>query len=84
VIKKEGHGQTKELLQLFDIRGTSVTRIHASKDFKKFVTIDDAGIVYILEEIPSSFVNNSENITSQAGLKSDDAAAHIMRKPTDL
>merc|ERR1712004_83308 len=48
IIVKRGEGQAKELLQLFDIRGTCVTRIFASNDFKKFVTVDDAGIVYQL------------------------------------
>ena len=52
---KIGHAQSKELLQLFDIRGTSVARIQASGDFKKFVSIDDAGIVYILQEISNKF-----------------------------
>ena len=53
-IVKTGEGGAKELLQLFDIRGTCVTRIFASRDFKKFVTIDDAGIVYNLEEVFNS------------------------------
>lgn len=48
---KVGKGQTKELLQIFDIRGTSVSRIYASKNFRKFVTIDDAGLVYVLQEV---------------------------------
>ena len=52
---KIGHAQSKELLQLFDIRGTSVARIQAFGDFKKFVSIDDAGIVYILQEISNKF-----------------------------
>ena len=52
---KIGHPQSKELLQLFDIRGTSVAKIQASKDFNKFVSIDDAGIVYILNEISNKF-----------------------------
>ena len=51
---KVGHKDSKELLQVFDIRGSAVTRIHASEDFKKFVTIDNAGIIYILEEINNS------------------------------
>ena len=51
---KIGHKDSKELLQVFDIRGSAVTRIHASEDFKKFVTIDNAGIIYILEEINNS------------------------------
>ena len=56
---KTGEGQAKELLQLFDIRGTCVTRIFASRDFKKFVTIDDAGIVYILEEVSNDSIYTS-------------------------
>ena len=52
---KIGHAESKELLQLFDIRGTSVAKIQASKDFNKFVSIDDAGIVYILNEISNRF-----------------------------
>lgn len=51
---KIGRPHAEELLQVFDIRGTAMTRIQASDDFKKFVTIDDAGIVYILEEIQNS------------------------------
>lgn len=31
------------LLQLFDIKGSSVSRIFPAKDFRKFATIDDAG-----------------------------------------
>ena len=50
-ITKVGNGKTKELLQIFDIRGTTLSKIFASDNFKTFVTIDDAGIVYILNEI---------------------------------
>ena len=64
-----GEGQAKELLQLFDIRGTCVTRIFASEDFKKFVTVDDAGIVYILQEVDN--VITLQNST-------------IVQKPTSL
>ena len=45
------------------------SRIHASDDFKKFVTIDNAGIVYILEEInninksPAHFKKSPTNLT---------------------
>ena len=57
------------MLQLFDIRGTCVTRIFASEDFKKFVTVDDAGIVYILQEVDN--VITLQNST-------------ILQKPTSL
>ena len=42
---------SKELLQTFDVRGRNMNVIVANKQFDKFATIDDAGIVYILEEI---------------------------------
>ncbi|TRY73964.1 hypothetical protein TCAL_11343 [Tigriopus californicus] len=42
---------SNHLLQMFDIKGSSVSRIFPAKDFQKFATIDDSGIVYILEEI---------------------------------
>ena len=58
-IVKRGEGQAKELLQLFDIRGTCVTRIYASNDFKKFVTVDDAGIVYILQEVDNLLLKST-------------------------
>ena len=70
IIVKRGEGQAKELLQLFDIRGTCVTRIFASNDFKKFVTVDDAGIVYILQEV--------DNIVTLQNSSS------IVQKPTSL
>lgn len=55
-VPKSGTNKTEELLQLFDIRGSSIRRIHVSSDFKRFVTIDDAGIPYILDEIlPQAF-----------------------------
>jgi hypothetical protein len=38
-------------MQLFDVKGSSVAKISASPDFKKFATLDDAGIVYMLKEI---------------------------------
>ena len=38
---------------MFDISGTTLTHMHCSADYKKFVTIDDAGIVYILEQLPN-------------------------------
>jgi len=44
----------KELLQVFELRGSSAARIYASQDFSKFVTIDDAGLLYILEEIQTA------------------------------
>ena len=61
--EKTGQDDSKELLQIFDIRGSAVSKIHASEDFKKFVTIDNAGIVYILEEI-SNMEKRSPNFLS--------------------
>ena len=48
---KVGQDQHQELLQVFDIRGASLSKIDASANFDKFVTVDDAGIAYVLEEI---------------------------------
>jgi hypothetical protein len=51
-IVKVGPSSThKELLQAFELRGSSAAKIYASAEFSKFVTIDDAGLLYILEEI---------------------------------
>ena len=43
----------RELLQTFHLKGSSAARIFAGEDFKKFVTVDDAGLAYVLEEIPA-------------------------------
>ncbi len=51
VMKVGPSPQNRELLQVFDIRGSSMSRIFASADFKRFVTVDDAGLAYVLEEI---------------------------------
>ncbi len=53
---KLGSAENKDLLQTFDIKGNSMSRIFASADFHKFVTVDDAGLAYVLEEImPAQF-----------------------------
>ena len=39
------------LFQLFNVKGSSATRIAVSPDFRKFATLDDAGIVYNLVEM---------------------------------
>lgn len=51
-----GSSVQKELLQTFDIKGSSVAgRVWVNKEFTQFVTVDDAGILYILDEyIPST------------------------------
>ena len=55
-LTKTGAGGQKELLQTFDIKGSSVNKVWVNKDFTQFVTVDDAGICYILDEyIPSSY-----------------------------
>ena len=55
-LTKTGSGGQKELLQTFDIKGSSVNKVWVNKEFTQFVTVDDAGICYILDEfIPSSF-----------------------------
>ena len=41
----------KELLQVFDVRGSSMAKIFACANFRRFVTVDDAGLAYVLEEI---------------------------------
>ena len=43
----------RDLLQTFHLKGSSAARIFAADDFKKFVTVDDAGLAYVLEEIPA-------------------------------
>ena len=54
-LTKTGSGGQKELLQTFDIKGSSVNKVWVNKDFTQFVTVDDAGICYILDEyIPSN------------------------------
>eukprot|EP00090_Calanus_glacialis_P007925 TRINITY_DN16316_c0_g1_i1.p1 TRINITY_DN16316_c0_g1~~TRINITY_DN16316_c0_g1_i1.p1 ORF type:complete len:931 (+),score=202.36 TRINITY_DN16316_c0_g1_i1:124-2793(+) len=54
-ITKTGSFAQKELLQTFDIKGSSVNRVWVNNEFTQFVTVDDAGICYILDEfIPSS------------------------------
>ena len=43
-------------MQTFDIKGFSVNKVWVNKEFTQFVTVDDAGICYILDEfIPSSY-----------------------------
>ena len=44
-------------LQVFDIRGGTMSKVVASDDFKKFVTLDDAGSAYFLTEIESPVLN---------------------------
>ena len=54
-VTKTGSGGQKELLQTFEIKGSSVNKVWVNKDFTQFVTVDDAGICYILDEfIPST------------------------------
>ena len=56
-ITKTGSFAQKELLQTFDIKGSSVNRVWVNNEFTQFVTVDDAGICYILDEfLPSSHV----------------------------
>ena len=40
-----------EHFQLFNVKGSSATKIAVSPDFRKFVTLDDAGIVYNLVDM---------------------------------
>ncbi|XP_014666829.1 PREDICTED: apoptotic protease-activating factor 1-like [Priapulus caudatus] len=40
-----------ELLQTFHVRGSFVKYVAPSADFSKFVTVDSAGILYVLERI---------------------------------
>ena len=40
--------------QLFNVKGSTATRIAASPDFRKFATLDDAGIVYNLVDMSLS------------------------------
>ena len=55
-LTKTGSGGQKELLQTFEIKGSSVNKVWVNKDFTQFVTVDDAGICYILDEfIPETF-----------------------------
>ena len=57
-LTKTGSGGQKELLQTFDIKGSSVNKVWVNKDFTQFVAVDDAGICYILDEyIPKSFAS---------------------------
>lgn len=39
------------LLQKFPIRGSKVTSIYCSPDFRSLVTIDDTGVLYYLKQI---------------------------------
>ncbi len=39
--------------QVFDIKGGTMSKVVASKDFKKFVTLDDSGSAYFLKEMES-------------------------------
>lgn len=56
-ITKTGSFAQKELLQTFDIKGSSVNRVWVNDEFTQFVTVDDAGICYILDEfIPATQV----------------------------
>jgi len=48
--RKFGRGRQKELLQTFDMKGTSADKVYVNQDFTEFVTVDDAGILYILNE----------------------------------
>ncbi|KAK1789581.1 hypothetical protein P4O66_015484 [Electrophorus voltai] len=43
--------QRGEALQTFRTTGANLKRIHASPDFKTFVTIDNMGILYILKQV---------------------------------
>jgi len=49
VTKQGGQGR-KELLQTFDVKGSLVNKVWVNPDFTQFVTVDDAGICYILDE----------------------------------
>ena len=40
--------------QLFNVKGSTATRIATSPDFRKFATLDDAGIVYNLVDMSLS------------------------------
>ena len=42
----------KERLQQFDLVGSQLSKICVSKEFETFVSVDDVGIPYILQEIP--------------------------------
>ena len=56
-LTKTGSFSQKELLQTFDIKGSSVNKVWINNDFTQFVTVDDAGICYILDEfIPASHI----------------------------
>jgi len=50
VTKKQGAEGKKELLQTFDVKGSLVSKVWVNPDFTQFVTVDDAGICYILDE----------------------------------
>jgi len=49
-IAKVGREDKKEHLQSFNIKGSAVNKVFVNEDFSQFVTVDDAGILYILEE----------------------------------
>ena len=56
-LSKSGSAGRHELLQTFDIQGSSVNRVWVNGEFSQFITVDDAGIYYILDElVPSSHV----------------------------
>jgi putative heme degradation protein len=50
-VAKVGGDGKKDLLQTFDIKGSSVSKVFVNQDFTQFVTLDDAGILYILDEL---------------------------------
>ena len=58
-LQKEGFPSNPNLLQIFDIKGSALNKVYADKSFKKFATLDDAGIAYILKEIPPLDFNRS-------------------------
>ena len=45
------------MFQVFEIRGGTMSKIIPSNDFKKFVTLDDAGSAYFLQEIENPVLN---------------------------
>ena len=44
-------GYSNSYFQLFNVKGSSATKIAVSPDFRKFATLDDAGIVYNLVDM---------------------------------
>jgi len=56
-IAKVGGDGKRDLLQTFDIKGSSVSKVFVNQDFSQFVTLDDAGILYILDELLPTMAN---------------------------